>query len=61
MADKTSVTTYGLASAQSQVVTAGSIAANTVNVLWDDATPVGEIMDQIEKQKVQIMDYYNKR
>lgn len=61
MADKVSAQTYGSPSSQSNVTTSGSINANACTFAWDDATSMQEVMELLEKTKVQVMDYYSKR
>ena len=61
MADKLSSATAGAAVAASGVTTSGSIAANYVNVYFDDATSLSVVMDLLERAKCQIMTYYMTR
>lgn len=61
MADKTSTGAVGTAPTQSNVSTAGTIAADTASIIFDDASRSVDISDAIERAKVQAQDYYNKR
>lgn len=61
MADKTSTGAVGSAVSQSNVTTAGTIAADTAAIVFDDASRSVDVADAIERAKVQAQDYYNKR
>lgn len=61
MADKTSTSTQGFEVSQTYVTTAGTIAADTVSIIFDDASTSGSILALLEKAKLQIVAYYAKR
>ncbi len=61
MADKTSTAAEGEATSQDNVATSGTIAAGSVKVQFDDTDDATVVFDCLEKCKVQIQDYYNRR
>lgn len=61
MADKASTTAYGLSTGQANITTSGTTTLNTSIFYFDDATSMQEVIEQLDKHKVQVMDYYSKR
>lgn len=57
MADKVSTTAYGEAPTVANVTTSGSIAASAILLAFDDASTSVELAAQLEKAKIQMLDY----
>lgn len=61
MADKTSTSGIGIPPQQGLITTAGSIGVNSVQIIFDEDTPTGILLDLIERAKIQIVAYYLKK
>lgn len=58
MADKT-YAAIGTGAKTEAITTAGTIDANAITVVFDDATPMSDIMELLERAKVKIQTYYS--
>ena len=54
MADKTAI---AIGQTAVTVLTSGTIAANTVTIVFDEATEIGELAAQYERVKRAIIEY----
>lgn len=61
MADKTATSIRGTAISAGGVTTAGSIAADRVQIIFDDTLSSGECLSLIEKAAAMVSAYYLKR
>lgn len=61
MADKTTASGIGQAPTQANVSTAGSIAAGSVTIVFDDASSLLDLEASLEKASIQMRNYFLKR
>ena len=59
MADKTSTAISGTEVSVAAVTSAGTIAAGRVEVIFDEDQDVNEVMQLLERAKIQILDYFS--
>tara|TARA_R110000803_G_scaffold59792_1_gene118743 strand:- start:895 stop:1086 length:192 start_codon:yes stop_codon:yes gene_type:complete len=58
MADKTATAVLGVAPAIGAVTTAGSSVVGTNTFLFDEDDTLGSVLDNLEKCKIMVTDYY---
>ena len=58
MADKTATATYGVEPKVALVTTAGTTAAGVNTFLFDEADALSSVLDNLEKCKIMVTDYY---
>lgn len=56
MADKLVTALYGT---DVTVATSGTIAVNTATIAFDEATELNTVIEQVERAKLALIDYYS--